>query len=386
MAQVMSSLNSASDRIVKPIFVLQRILPDYREGFYAALKERLPNPFVVTNGIDKFTQALGALRKSADWILPIKNTYLLGNRLLWQSGHLRKILDTPLLVAELNPRILSTWLVLLLRRLLFRPSVVWGHSRSLGERHPLIASLRFWQCRLAGAVLAYTSTQAEEFRIRLPKLLVFVAPNSCVSTRECAAYQGAAAVDVLYVGRLIPEKKVDLLLKGFAAVAKRLPLESKLKLVGDGPERPRLEALAAESGSSQRIEFLGHVTDETTLNSLYAGAACSVSPGYAGLSVIQSLAHGVPILVAVGENHSPEIEACIDNTTARFFGSDSVEALGNEFILFFENLHTWQARRTKIADFIANQYTFEVMALSFVAMANTLVPQLDGCEVGRSKL
>lgn len=375
-----------SEHLAKPIFVLQRILPDYREGFYAALKERLPSNFVVTNGIDKFTQALGALRKSNGWILPIKNTYFLGNRLLWQSGHLQKILDTPLLVAELNPRILSTWMVLLLRRLLSRPSVVWGHSRSLGERPPLIASLRFWQCRLAGAVLAYTFTQAEEFRIRLPTLPIFVAPNSCVSSNMCVAQDGAQAVDVLYVGRLIPEKKVDLLLKGFATVAKRIPLESKLKLVGDGPERLRLEALTAKSGASQRIEFLGHVTDETRLSSLYAGAACSVSPGYAGLSVIQSLAHGVPILVAVGEHHSPEIEACIDNTTARFFGSDSVEALGNELTFFFENLPAWQARRRKIADFIANQYTFEGMASNFVAMVKTLVPQLSGPECGSLNL
>jgi glycosyltransferase involved in cell wall biosynthesis len=368
------------------IFVLQRILPDYREGFYSALQKQAPNSFVVTSGQDRFMKALAASAHSADWIRPINNTFFFGNRLLWQSGCTRQIIAAPLLVAELNPRIVSTWVLLLARRMLRRPSVVWGHSRSLGERHPLIASLRFWQCRLAGAVLAYTFTQAEEFRIRLPTLPVFVAPNSCASSSECVAQDGGQAVDVLYVGRLIPEKKVDLLIKGFAAVAQRIPSESKLKLVGDGPERQQLEALAAKSGASQRIEFLGHVTDETRLKSLYAGAACSISPGYAGLSVIQSLAHGVPILVALGENHSPEIEACIDNTTARFFGSDSVEALGNELNLFFENLPTWQARRRKIADFIASQYTFEKMASSFVAMVKTLVPHLSGSEFGSSEL
>ncbi len=361
---------------MKHIFVLQRILPDYREGFYAILNECLPNFFVVTTGVDKFTQALGAFRKSADWILPIKNTYLLRNMLLWQSGHLRKILNTPLLVAELNPRILSTWLVLLLRRLLFRPSIVWGHSRSLGERHPLIASLRFWQCRLAGAVLAYSYAQAEEFRLRLPKVPVFVAPNSCISSSHCVAQQAARADDVLYVGRLIPEKKVALLIDGFAVAARNLPPEAKLKIVGDGPERAHLENLAVQTGLADRIEFSGHVTDEDILKKLYAGAACSVSPGYIGLSAMQSLAHGVPMLVSSDEHHSPEIEVCVPNVTAMFFPSNSVEGLSEAMISFFKNRSLWLNKRREIARFMAERYSFEAMVSGFVGMVGSLAPKI----------
>jgi glycosyltransferase involved in cell wall biosynthesis len=357
-------------------FVLQRIVPDYREGFYAALQKHAPNSFVVTSGSDRFMQALTASDLSAKWILPIKNTYFLGNSLLWQSGYFWEITTAPLLVAELNPRIVSTWVGLLIRRILRRPSVVWGHATSLGERHPAVAGLRFWQCRLAGAVLAYTDSQAEAFRRRLPKLPVFVAPNSCVSTKECVAQQVEAAIDVLYVGRLIPEKKVALLIDGFAVAARNLPPEAKLKIVGDGPERAHLEKLAVQTGLADRIEFLGHVTDEESLKKMYAGAACSVSPGYIGLSAMQSLAHGVPMLVSSDEHHSPEIEVCVPNVTAMFFPSNSVEGLSEAMISFFKNQSLWLNKRREIARFIAERYSFEAMVSGFVAMVGSLAPEI----------
>jgi glycosyltransferase involved in cell wall biosynthesis len=359
---------------MKPVFVLQRILPDYREGFYMSLQKQAPNSFVVTTGSDSFTKGLTASDCSAEWIIPIKNTYLIGNRLLWQSGRWRQMTAAALLVAELNPRIVSTWLVLLVRRVLRRPSIIWGHSKSLGERHPLIAALRFWQCRLAGAVLAYTHGQADEFRSRLPKLPVFVAPNSCVRIKDCVAQSGVAAVDILYVGRLIPEKKVALLLSGFAASARNLPPDAKLKIVGDGPERCHLQKLADQTEVADRIEFLGHVSDEKILKKLYAGAACSVSPGYVGLAAMQSLAHGVPMLVASDENHAPEIEACTPNVTAAFFSSNSVEDIANAITSLFESYSEWHRRRPVIAAFIAEKYSFEMMASGFVEMVNSLAP------------
>jgi glycosyltransferase involved in cell wall biosynthesis len=367
---------SSPTAIMKPVFVLQRILPDYRVGFYAALQQLIPDKFFVTTGVDGFMEALKPSDRSADWILSIKNTYFFGNRLLWQSGRFRQIIVAPLLVAELNPRILSTWVLLLLRRILRRPSVVWGHSRSLGERHPLVAALRFWQCRLGGAVVAYTHTQAEEFRIKLPTLPVFVAPNSCVSVKDCVAQQGALAFDVLYVGRLIPEKKVALLIGGFAAAARNLPPEAKLKVVGDGPERAHLEKLAVQTGLADRIEFSGHVTDEEILKKLYAGAACSVSPGYIGLSAMQSLAHGVPMLVSSDEHHSPEIEVCVPNVTAMFFPSNSVEGLSEAMISFFKHHSLWLNKRREIARFIAERYSFEAMVSGFFAMVGSLAPEI----------
>jgi len=56
-----------------------------------------------------------------------------------------------------------------------------------------------------------------------------------------------------YVGRLVPEKGVDLLLRAAATLASPW----RLTIVGDGPARPTLESLAATSGLGERVRFLG---------------------------------------------------------------------------------------------------------------------------------
>lgn len=61
--------------------------------------------------------------------------------------------------------------------------------------------------------------------------------------------------DVIFVGRLVPIKQVDHAIKAFALSN----LSGKMAIVGDGPERQKLEALARELGISDRVDFLGWV-------------------------------------------------------------------------------------------------------------------------------
>jgi glycosyltransferase involved in cell wall biosynthesis len=70
---------------------------------------------------------------------------------------------------------------------------------------------------------------------------------------------------VFTVNRLAPEKRVDLLVEAVAA-------DPTLRAVvaGDGPDRQRLERLAADRGLNGRVEFVGRVSDEE-LAELYAG-------------------------------------------------------------------------------------------------------------------
>jgi glycosyltransferase involved in cell wall biosynthesis len=64
----------------------------------------------------------------------------------------------------------------------------------------------------------------------------------------------------LFVGRLDNEKRINILLNAISKLDKFPNL--KLRLVGDGGERERLQRQAALLGISDRVEFLGHVTDQ----------------------------------------------------------------------------------------------------------------------------
>ena len=74
---------------------------------------------------------------------------------------------------------------------------------------------------------------------------------------------------VLSVGRLEGLKRTDLLIRALAHV----PAPARAEIVGEGPERDRLETLAAELGLGDRVSFRGYA-DDATVKALYARCAC----------------------------------------------------------------------------------------------------------------
>lgn len=103
-------------------------------------------------------------------------------------------------------------------------------------------------------------------------------------TVEHRWFRGAEGPIVLAVGRLVRLKGYDLLIRAFA----RIPPEVKARLVilGEGPERPRLERLIEEHGLQERVALLG----------------CQENPwkymARADMLVLSSLTEGLPSVVA----------------------------------------------------------------------------------------
>ena len=70
---------------------------------------------------------------------------------------------------------------------------------------------------------------------------------------------GDESIRFAYMGRLVDWKGVDLLLDAFRLVADRSG-SARLEILGDGPDRPSLEAQAGRLGIRDRIEFVGWVS------------------------------------------------------------------------------------------------------------------------------
>jgi glycogen synthase len=107
----------------------------------------------------------------------------------------------------------------------------------------------------------------------------------------------AQAGGVLFVGRLIERKGVHLLIEAVAGLAAGQP-EPTLTIVGDGPERQRLEAMARRLGLSDRIAFRGQLGREA-LAAAYRDAAILVLPAVTDAMpnvVLEAMASGLAIV------------------------------------------------------------------------------------------
>jgi glycosyltransferase involved in cell wall biosynthesis len=108
---------------------------------------------------------------------------------------------------------------------------------------------------------------------------------------------------ILHVARLVEVKGTSYLLRAFAALARRYD-SVKLVIIGEGPLRRRLQALAASLGMHDRVEFLGALPHADVL-SWARKAAMLVLPGIRtstgreeglGIVLLEAAATGLPII------------------------------------------------------------------------------------------
>lgn len=106
---------------------------------------------------------------------------------------------------------------------------------------------------------------------------------------------GEDEVIALYAGRLVPIKKVDVLLRAVAG-ARRAGAALRLLVLGDGELRPALEALARELGIGAGVSFLGYREDVMPyLAAADIGALSSANEG-TPVALIEAAAAGRPLL------------------------------------------------------------------------------------------
>ncbi len=107
---------------------------------------------------------------------------------------------------------------------------------------------------------------------------------------------GAPPWDVVFVGRLVPIKEIDLLLRALWLVRKRIP-GVRAVIVGDGPLRGELEAAAEALGLGDAVEFAGQRDDvPAILGRSKVFALTSATEGLS-LALMEAMAAGLPAVV-----------------------------------------------------------------------------------------
>lgn len=134
---------------------------------------------------------------------------------------------------------------------------------------------------------------------------------------------------VVYAGRHVKEKRLPLLIQGFARARQRHP-ELRLELYGDGPDRGSAEREAARLGETAAVAFLGR-RPQQEVERAFARAACvataSEREGY-GLVVVEAAARGTPSVVVDGSENAA-VELVTDGVNGVVARRPSSESIGS---------------------------------------------------------
>lgn len=274
----------------------------------------------------------------------VKAPFRMVGRAMWQpkavSAAVSGNYDALIYLADLN--FVSTWVAAVLARLRGRPVLFWAHGWlkpesgmkrrirnlyfGLANRMMLYAE----RGKRLGVAAGYPESQIAVIYNSLDveaadSIVARIESGALASVRPQSLFADPSLPLLICTARITPLCRFDLLLKA-ADMLKAQGKPVNILLVGDGPERPPLEASAKELGLS--VHFYGACYDEEITGQLIYHADLTVSPGKIGLTAMHSLGYGTPAITHDNlDQQMPEVEALTDGVTGSLFRCDDASSL-----------------------------------------------------------
>lgn len=257
------------------------------------------------------------------------------------------------------------------------PLVATIHATEHGRNHGIRTELQQrihaleWGLtyRATRVILCSTYMQREAVEIfSLPRDKTVVIPNGVdpaviLNSAASPDRRQAVALDgeqiVLYLGRLVREKGVHVLVEAAPRVLAECP-QAKFVLIGAGPERPGLEARVREMGLADKVVFLGFVSDEER-NAMLCAATVAVFPSLYepfGIVALEAMAAGAAVVASDVGGLGDVVRHEQTGLTSLVGDSASVAA---QIVRILQNPE-WAEQLTQSAQQALNQYDWRHIA------------------------
>ena len=361
--------------------IQQRVLTPYRAAFFDVLAQACDGGLSVCSGLPRPEESIAITDKVhfAHYV-PVKNMHLFCGPfyLCFQPGLTGWLsdLNPDALILEANLRYLATPAAIRWMKQRVRPVLGWG----LGAKPPSVSphffqkwgerqmgALRLSFVRRFDALLTYSRRGADEYTaLGFPADKIFVAPNAAAPRPTHPIPSRPAAFDgkpnVLFVGRLQARKRLDLLLQACAALPENL--RPHLVIVGDGPERSSLEAMAKTIYPSAEFAGAKHGAE---LAPYFSSADLFVLPGTGGLAVQEAMSYGLPIIMGQGDGTNDDLVR----------PGNGWQVPPNDLGALIETLHTALSDVKRLRAMGAESYRVVVEEINLEKMVGVFVEALN---------
>jgi glycosyltransferase involved in cell wall biosynthesis len=176
---------------------------------------------------------------------------------------------------------------------------VWGDywQSYLGEKGRAGQAVEWAAARLTERNIA-VSARTKRDLLSLGARAIAVVPNGIDWQGINRVHPSAVQSDIIYVGRLVEHKNLDLLIRALEIVKEEIP-DVKAAIVGDGPEMEKLKSLVKEKKLDANVDFRGFLEDYNEALSLMKSSRIFVAPssreGF-GMAALEANACGLPVV------------------------------------------------------------------------------------------
>lgn len=153
---------------------------------------------------------------------------------------------------------------------------------------------------LSACNVAVSETTREQLRATGIKGSIFIVPNGVDFEKIRPIPPSSTRSDVIFSGRLIRDKHVDVLIGALGFLHKSYP-DLKCTIIGRGPEEERLKAQVISENLEKNVEFVGFLKDPDDLIGLMKSSRVCVLPstreGF-GIVALEARACGIPVVTS----------------------------------------------------------------------------------------
>jgi len=228
---------------------------------------------------------------------------------------------------------------------------VWGNHwyEYLGFRGFAGLAIERAFCKVPDLLIAVSEqTRTDLLSSGVSEDKVETIPNGIDFTEITAVAPGELRFDVVCCGRLKNHKNLNVLLDALAIAKKSRPGISAC-LIGDGPEKCRLEAQAHELGLTQNVKFTGSLEEFDDVIRLMKGSKLFVNPstkeGGGSITLFEANACGLPV-IAVKSPNGIDASLIAEGKNGFFVESLSAELIAKKILELLED----EARRASMSN------------------------------------
>jgi glycosyltransferase involved in cell wall biosynthesis len=360
--------------------LVQRVLPSYRVPFFNGLGQACKGGLALFAGEPRPAEMIQTVDHLDNASLKMgKNIHLLHGSLYLciQVGLIKWLEDTnpQVLIMEANPRYVLSAKAIQWMHKRKRPVIGWG----LGAP-PLNGSF-FTHLRITQRkkfihqfdnLITYSQNGAQEYtRLGFPENHIFVARNAVTPPpahplpfREEPAPGGRSSV--LFVGRLQARKNIENLIKACADM--KPSLRPELVIVGDGPAKESLAALASQI-YPQTI-FTGALYGDL-LAEQFRQTDLFVLPGTGGLAVQEAMSYALPVIAAEADGTQQDL---VRPTNGWQIPSNDIPALRSTLEDALSNVQRLRQMGAESYRIVAQEINLDQMVSVFIKALNRSMP------------
>lgn len=332
------------------IAVVCKYLPDYRYAVFNRLSTN-SDYFYEIIGDTEGREGIKTIPKDI-LLLPVsegginysysKSYYYARSLLLWESNIVKRIFSRKYTLFILDGAVshISTWMFSLLCRLAGKKVIFWSHGFKGTDKglkkfvrtiffkylpHGLILYGNFSKDIMVGEGFESRKIFAIGNSLNYPEQKQmrdnWFSNNDILKNFKKEIFNNNHPT-LIFIGRLVSNKKVSEILNSIAEIAESGTILNCI-IIGDGPEKSKLEKQVKMLRLEGRIHFSGALYDENEIAKHFLISDLMVSPGNVGLNCIHSLSFGVPVLTHNNfGSQNPEVEAISDGENGLFYSFD----------------------------------------------------------------